>query len=44
MDDVAVYRLNKKGVPGIWACGQHKLAAPVDPEVRRLVHLIETAL
>lgn len=38
---VAVFRINAKGVPGIWACEQHISqtdGAPIDPEVLRIAH------
>lgn len=37
---VTVYRQNEKGVPGIWACEQHR-KAPVDPETQDIVDIIE---
>lgn len=45
-DGVTLYRINAKGVAGIWACLQHKKqtdAPPVDREVARIVKIIEGA-
>lgn len=41
---VSVFRINEKGVPGIWACEQHIRqtdGAPIDPDMRRLTNIIE---
>lgn len=39
-----LYRINKKGVPGIWACEKHRVLfkLDVDPELARLVKTIES--
>jgi hypothetical protein len=40
----AVFRINAKGAPGIWACRDHMKntdAPPVDPQVRELVGILE---
>jgi hypothetical protein len=38
-----VYRINAKGVPGIWACEEHRADtdAPRDAELDRITKLIE---
>jgi hypothetical protein len=40
---VSLYRINEKGVPGIWACMKHlkQTGAPVDPELDELVRVLE---
>ena len=42
-EGVALYRINQKGVPGVWAClaDRPKTDAPIDPEVDRLIRAIE---
>lgn len=42
---VTLYRINEKGVKGVWACDQHRPAASphLDPEVREIVRIIEDA-
>lgn len=40
---VAVFRINAKGVPGIWACEKHIKqtdAPPVDPVVQEIVDIL----
>lgn len=40
MQGVAVFRINKKGVPGLWACRKHASqtdAPPIDPDVDAIV-------
>jgi hypothetical protein len=41
----AIYRVNAKGQPGIWACEKHRALtdAPRDPELDRVVTVIEGA-
>lgn len=41
----AIYRINAKGVPGIWACKEHRANtdAPVDPVTDEIVETIESA-
>ena len=40
---VSLYRINEKGVKGVWACDTHRPAGSphVAPEVREIVRLIE---
>ncbi len=43
---ISVYRINAKGIPGIYACEKHLPqtdAAPLDPEVKKLVDTIGCA-
>jgi len=42
-EGVSLYRINEKGVPGIWACMKHlkQTGAPVDPELDELVRVLE---
>jgi len=40
---VSIYRINAKGVPGIFACEEHLPqtdAAPLDPELKKITDLI----
>lgn len=39
-EGIAVYRINEKGVPGIWRCKTH-LDTPVDPVVFKIGTIIE---
>lgn len=39
-EGVSLFRQNKKGEPGIWACRQHRMQKP-DPEVEQIVAVIE---
>lgn len=39
-----VYRVNPKGIKGIWRCAEHltpKQRAAIDPEVQDIVNIIE---
>lgn len=41
---VTLYRINRKGVEGFWACKKHKDqtdAPPVDPDVQFIVDIVE---
>lgn len=38
-DGITVYRINEKGVPGIWRCEDH-LRTLVDPELIRLDRIL----
>ncbi len=43
-EGLAVFRINAKGVPGLWACRQHigQTDAPaIDPITNEIVRLIE---
>lgn len=45
-EGITVYRINAKGVPGIWACERHLKqtdAAPISPEVRAVVDCFTNA-
>lgn len=39
-----MFRVNEKGQPGVWACGEciKKTDATVDPEVKRITQILET--
>lgn len=42
--DVSLFRINEKGVPGLWACAKHLKqtdAPPPDPELQKLVDILE---
>lgn len=42
--DVSLFRINEKGVPGLWACAKHLKqtdAPPLDPEFAELVRILE---
>lgn len=41
MDGVTVFRQNKKGEPGVWACEEH--SKPIDPALYRDVAAVEAA-
>ena len=44
MNGITVYRLNKKGVPGVWACKEHVVNSdrqPLDPELVEQVAVLE---
>lgn len=46
MDSVAVFRINAKGVPGLWACRKHLNqtdAPPLGPTVDAIVSAVEKA-
>lgn len=42
-DGVSLFRINEKGVPGIWACREHRSLSDqkLDAEVDEIVSLIE---
>lgn len=43
-EHVSLFRINARGVPGLWACAKHIKqtdAPPVDPEVAELVKILE---
>lgn len=43
-DPVTLFRVNEKGVKGIWRCTEHltrSQSTAVDPEVRKIVGIIE---
>jgi hypothetical protein len=40
-DGVSVFRVNEKGVPGIWACEKHIDLKLVNPETKDIVHILE---
>lgn len=43
-DDVALFRINEVGVPGIWRCRAHLThdqEADIDSEVHKIVRIIE---
>ena len=39
--EIAVYRMNEKGVPGIWACLRHSDESRIDSTVKEITQLIE---
>lgn len=45
IDDVVLFRVNEKGVKGIWRCSRHltaEQANALDPEVVRITHIIQS--
>lgn len=42
-EGVSLFRINERGVKGIWTCEVHRPAASphIDPQVREIVHIIE---
>ena len=41
---ISIYRINAKGVPGIYACDKHLAqtdAPPLDPELKKIVDAID---
>jgi len=40
-DNVALFRVNEKGVEGIWRCREHLGNVKVDSEVNDIVKIIE---
>ena len=43
MDGVTIYRINEKGVEGIWACHKHikQTDVAVDPAIKELTDIID---
>ncbi len=44
-DGLSLSRINEKGVPGIWACSEHRHLSDkkFDPELDRIVSIIQKA-
>lgn len=44
-EGISLSRINEKGVPGIWACGEHRHLSDkkFDLEVDRIVSIIQKA-
>jgi hypothetical protein len=43
MTGTALFRVNPKGEPGIWACAAHVKPEQLDPETQQVVAMIESA-
>lgn len=40
-EGISLFRVNEKGVPGIWVCEDDSCNAMIDKEVLDIVHIIE---